>query len=273
MKIIISHDIDHLTVSEHLFKDLIIPKAIARYHIELITGKISMKEFFMRFGDIISNKWNNIDALHKYNQSKNIPSSFFIGVRNGLGLSYAAAASKFWIDKMHKHNCEVNIHGIAFESAIDIEQEHDEFKAFSLKQKNGIRMHYVRLQEDTLQNLANAGYYFDSSEFAFKNPYKVNSMWEFPFQIMDGWIIENGKRWQTRTLQQSKDDTLRLIEKAEQANLSHLGIIFHDRYFTKSFATWFDWYVWLTEYLSQNEFSFSNFDSAVNALNRIEETK
>jgi hypothetical protein len=43
MKIIISHDIDHITVFEHK-KDLIIPKFIIRSFIELGLGYISFSE-------------------------------------------------------------------------------------------------------------------------------------------------------------------------------------------------------------------------------------
>jgi hypothetical protein len=48
-------------------------------------------------------------------------------------------------------------------------------------------------------------------------------MWEFPFQIMDGWIIENYKRWQTLNLEQAKENTKRLIDKAIEADLEYLG--------------------------------------------------
>ena len=48
MKVIVSHDIDHLTVSEHLFKDAIVPKYYIRSYIELLSGKISLAELFNR---------------------------------------------------------------------------------------------------------------------------------------------------------------------------------------------------------------------------------
>ncbi len=268
MKAIISHDIDHITVWEHLFKDAIIPKSIARYHIELLTGKISVIEFFSRFGDFFHNKWNNIVELHQYNLSMNIPSSFFIGVRNGLGLSYSKQAAKFWMNKMSELKCEVNIHGIAYSTLEEIKQERDEFFALSELGRAGIRMHYVRMENDTLQNLAQAGYYFDSTEHSFKNPYKVGDMWELPFQIMDGWVIEHGHRWQTKNLEQAIEETKKIIDKSHASNLKYLGIDFHDRYFTKSFSTWIDWYTWITEYLSNNGIEFIDFNSAVKELNK-----
>ena len=47
MKVIISHDVDHITVSEHK-RDLVIPKFLVRNIIELTIGTITSKEFFLR---------------------------------------------------------------------------------------------------------------------------------------------------------------------------------------------------------------------------------
>ncbi|HRH64142.1 MAG TPA: hypothetical protein PLI68_12530, partial [Bacteroidia bacterium] len=83
MKAIISHDIDHISVSEHLLKDTIIPKFLIRNLIELGTGKIGLAEFGLRHLDLVKNKWQNIEELIAFNKQHGIPSSFFIGVQNG----------------------------------------------------------------------------------------------------------------------------------------------------------------------------------------------
>ena len=269
MKAIISHDIDHITVWEHFSKDLILPKFLARCNIELISNKISLQEYFYRLGSFFTNKWQNIDELISFNQLQKVPSSFFIGVNNGLGLSYSADVAGIWAKHMVEKNCEVSTHGITFEKYVDVKQEYDLFKQLTGLSNFGTRMHYVRKNESTFSFMEKAGYAFDSTENAFKNPYKIGNMWEFPFQIMDGWVIEQGKSWQTQTLNQAKDNTMQLIDKAQQLNLSYLGIDFHDRYFSKSFKTWIDWYVWLVEYLKQNSISFVNFKEAITELEAV----
>ncbi len=266
MKAIISHDIDHLTVWEHFGKDLILPKFIIRSNIELLKGKIGFPEFFNRISDFFRNKWQNIDELIEFNQSKKIPSSFFIGVQNGLGLSYPAAASAWWIKHMREKGCEVGVHGIEFENLESITKEYNLFKSLSDQASVGTRMHYVRKNEFTLLNMSKTGYLYDSTEHAFKNPYKIGNMWEFPFQIMDGWVIEKGRRWQTQNLEEAKENTKQLIEQAHQEGIKYLGIDFHDRYFSQSFKTWINWYTWLAEYLEQNNISFINFTGAVKEL-------
>lgn len=266
MKAIISHDIDHITVWEHLFKDTIVPKFIARMHLELINGKISLREYTLRWSDFFKNKWQNIDELITFNNIYGVPSSFFIAVNNGVGLNYKNNAAMLWIEQMKSREAEIGIHGIAFENPSDIISEKNQFCGIAGTQTCGIRMHYVRTNAQTYQLLNNAGYLYDSTEFAFKNPYKIGNMWEFPFQIMDGWVIENGKRWQSLNLQEAKQKTLALIDQAVEADLQYLGIDFHDRYFSHSFETWLNWYMWLVDYLKSNGVEFCNFQQAIHQL-------
>lgn len=270
MKAIISHDIDHIKVWEHLMRDTILPKFILRSNIELILGKISLSEFLSRAEDFFSNKWQRIEELIVFNKQMGIPSSFFIGVENGLGLSYQNAASAYWIKKMSESGCEVGVHSLGFESFDLVKKEFDRFASTSQIKNFGNRMHYMRSNDLTFPFLALAGYKYDSTEHSFKNPYKIGKMWEFPIQIMDGWMIEKGKRWQTQNLSQAIENTKLVIDKAHSKNLTHLGIDFHDRYFSKSFQTWLDWYVWLTGYLKQNGIEFVNFDKAILELEKEE---
>lgn len=62
MKIIISHDVDHITAWEHR-KDLIIPKFLVRNTIELTIGSITGKEYLLGFSSLFKNKWHNVKDL------------------------------------------------------------------------------------------------------------------------------------------------------------------------------------------------------------------
>ncbi len=271
MKAIVSHDVDHITVWEHFAKDLILPKFIVRSNIELLKGKIGPGEFAYRMGDFLSNKWQCIDDLIAFNKQQNIPSCFFMGVNNGLGLSYNISAAGHWIKRIRDNGCDIGVHGVAFDSFSLIMQEMDEFRKLSGKHSPGIRMHYVRRNNDTILNLEKAGYRFDTTEHSFRNPYRIGKMWEFPFQVMDGWVIEKGGRWQTQNLEQAKESTKALINKAFEEKLDYLGVDFHDRYFSKSFRTWMEWYVWLIGYLKENKISFTNFEDAILELESREQ--
>jgi hypothetical protein len=271
MKAIISHDIDHITVSEHLLRDAIIPKYMARMHLELLSGKISMREYILRWSDFFKNKWQNIDELITFNNVNNIPSSFFVAVSKGLGLNYSNHTALSWIEQIRSRNCELGIHGIEFQNIEGICAERENFKNLTGLDNFGIRMHYVRNNDQTFPMLGEAGYTYDSTEFSYRNPYKIGNMWEFPFQIMDGWVIENGRRWQSVDIKKAKEITMKIIEKSQKENLDYICIDFHDRYFSHSFNTWLNWYIWLVEYLKKNNISFVNYQQAINELEKKNE--
>jgi len=269
MKVIVSHDIDHISVTEHLLKDLIIPKHIVRSHLEWINGKISFQELMYRFQDLIKNKFNNVKELISFNKEKCVNGTFFIGVENGIGLSYSLLQAQSIVQLIKTSNCSVQVHGINYKTLDSILYEKNKFEATFQLPAQGIRMHYVRKDANTLNKFSNAGYLYDSTVFEYTNPYKVGEMWEFPFQIMDGWIIENGKRRQSRSLNESIEATKKIIDKCVDLKLSHLVIDFHDHYFCKSFKTWIDWYCWVIDYLKQNQFSFTDYYSEVKELNAL----
>ncbi|MBK7669295.1 MAG: hypothetical protein IPJ32_19310 [Sphingobacteriaceae bacterium] len=269
MKAIISHDIDHITVTEHLLSDLIVPKFLIRSHLELVLCKISFTEYISRWTDFLKNKWQNIDELITYNNVKQVPSSFFIGVKKGIGLSYSNELAVVWMEQMINRGCEFNLHGINFNSINVIKEEKELFYKLCKQEATGIRMHYVRSDQETLLSLSKAGYKFDTTVHAFENPYKVGDMWEFPFQIMDGWVIENGKKWQSSNLNKAKELTKKQIDKAHKHNLMYLGIDFHDRYFSRSFNTWLEWYMWVVDYLIQNKIEFVNYATAIKELEQV----
>jgi len=262
MKIIISHDVDHITVWEHK-KDLIIPKFVARSFIEFGLKYISSFELKERFKSLIENKWQNIDELMQFNKINKIPSTFFIGVANGLGLSYSIKKAKFWIKKILREGFDIGVHGISFNNLDNMKNEYEIFKNLSGLEKFGIRMHYLRNSENMLGFLDKAGYLFDSTLYELKNPFKVGNLWEFPLHIMDGYIFYKNSRWQNQTLEQVKDKTKKIIENAYKNGIKYLTILFHDRYFSNSFQSWKNWYIWTIDYLKNSGFEFTSYRDAI----------
>lgn len=269
MKAIVSHDIDHFTLTEHYFRDLIVPKFFVRSKIEFLIGKISFTELLLRWSDVFTNKWQNIDELIDFNKLYQVPTTFFVAVKKGIGLSYSNKQAQFWIEHILKRGCEVGIHGIEFDAFDKIKSEYNTFSKVSKQASFGCRMHYIRKMEGTYENMAKAGLVFDSSEYAIKNPYKVGVMWEFPFQLMDGYIMQKPKQWQCKNLEQTKDLTKKILEECDAKQLSYIGIDFHDRYFNNRFVTWRDWYTWLIDYLNAQKIEFVNFNTAIQELEKV----
>lgn len=262
MKIIISHDVDNLNASEH-FCDLIIPKFIIRSKIELLTGKITWVEFFSRMNELFSNKWNRLEDIIDFNKNNNIPATFFVGVNNGLGLKYSLEKATVAVKLIQSNGFEVGVHGISFDNLDAVKKEFETFAKIVGHENFGIRIHYLRNDENTLYFLSNVGYLFDASLSEFKSSYTIEDLTEFPVHIMDGWMMNKNKAWQVNTLQQALDDSKRLIDEGLKNNIDYFSILFHDRYFSNGFKTWKDWYIQLVEYLICNNFEFVNYKMAL----------
>jgi hypothetical protein len=266
MEVIISHDVDHITAFEH--KNLIIPKHLVRNVIEIALGYISLSEFLNRSRDLAKNKWHNLESLVKFDKENHIPSTFFWGVKNGKGLDYNLRNAEIFIKKVMEEGFDVGVHGIAFDDNNDIKTEYNIFKKISGLNEFGIRMHYLRRSNETLNYLNESGYIFDTSLCKLENPFKVGTLWEFPLHIMDGYILYRNSRWQNQNLVQAKEATIRIIENCLNHGINYFTVLFHDRYFSESFITWKEWYIWLIHYLKENNFSFITYRDAIEDLKK-----
>lgn len=268
MKVIISHDIDHLSAIEHL-TDSVIPKHIIRSCIEYSLGHISVLEVGRRLRDVVRNKLNNLEDLLKYDKAENVPSTFFAAVSRGKGLTYDLQYASLWIRMIMEKGFDIGLHGISFESLNEMKQEWTIFKELSGMLTFGIRMHYLRCNETTIRNLSNVGYTYDSSVTDLVRPYKIGNMWEFPLHIMDGRMFCVRSRWQNRKLAEAKDSTKRTIDYLYSQEIPCCTVCFHDMHFTESFKDWREWYMWLIRYLKDNAIRLISFNEAIRKLEEL----
>jgi len=265
MQIIISHDVDHINSSEHL-SDLFLPKYFIRSSLELFANSISLSEFQKRIRNVLRNKINNIEALVAFDKDHSVNPTFFIAVNKALNLSYNSNQTKIWIDFILIKGIPVGIHGIAYDTINGIMEEKERFKELSAISPSGIRMHYLRTNENTLTNLEQAGYRYDSTVYSLKNPYKTGNLWEFPVHLMDTSAIFGDSNHQIKSFEQIKKETIQCIEKAEALKIQYFTIVTHDFYFSDSHKTWKDWYIWLINYFREHNYQFINFENAVREL-------
>lgn len=267
MKIIVSHDVDHITVWEHK-RDLVIPKFIVRSSIELVTDRINFTEFLLRLKELARNKYQNLEELMEFDRENKVPSTFFVGVNHGLGLCYSLKDAEYWIKKIIEKGFDVGVHGIGFDNLEVIKEEYKLFKKLSGLSSFGTRMHYLRNSKDTPQLLSQAGYIFDTTLCKMENPFRINNLWEFPLHIMDGYLFYKGKSWQNQTLGQAKQETRIKLDRASNDGIKYFTILLHDRYFSDSFKNWKDWYIWTVGYLKKSGFEFTNYRKAIQELGR-----
>ncbi len=272
MKIIISHDIDHLTVFEH-YKDPIIPKFIVRAAIERFKGKINNKELILRYRNLLKNKWQNLNELMEFEKKFNIPATYFIGVRKGRLLAYSNKQAKPFIKNIISNGFDIGVHGISYENFADIKEEYQLFKDLigienSGIENFGIRMHYLKLTKDTLLYLEQAGYLFDASILEIKQAAKSGNFWMFPLSIMDGLEINGTYRRQYYNLNTALYNSINKIEQAKNKGINYFSILFHDRYYDNSFITWKLWFEKLIEYCLINNYEFINYKQAIEEMKK-----
>lgn len=267
MKIIVSHDVDHLYPSDHIFRDLIFPKLWVRSSIEILRGKINLKTWFYRLISIFEHRMNQIPEIIEFDKMHDVPSTFFFGMDNILGMSYKKEAAKHWIIYVKNNNFDVGVHGVNIENMTNMKQEYFSFAEITGMKNFGIRTHYVRYNETTFNKMAKIGYLFDSSEFnktkiELKSPYKIDEMWEFPLHIMDSYVMKNG-------LDEAKKNTIIALEQASTKGIEYFTFLFHDYLFNqKTYPKDKAYYEWFISYCKEKQYPFVSYRDAINELNR-----
>lgn len=266
MKIILSHDIDHLHWNEHYFKDLYLPGVIFRNTKGLLKKNIPLEVYRERIKCI--GKIHRVSELIDFYNKKHIKTNFFFGMENALHLSYNYKRTKPLIHDLLKNGHKIGVHGIEYKNPVSIKKEFQRFKKVSGLDTFGIRTHYLRLSGYSHHLFDQQGYLFDSSFDCIMHPFKVNKMWEIPISIMDTSLVENAHL--NLDLNVWKKKTFKRLERAKAINLPYFVINSHDTYFSDGFPVIRDWYIWLVELLQSKKYEFVTFEQAIIELNKKE---
>lgn len=261
MKIIVSHDVDHLALVEH-WRDRFYPGLWYKGIKGVLKQSLSPKEFLQRAFNF---KLENIKELHEFNQKHKVQETFFFGMANALGLSYHYKKAGPYIDYLEKNGVDIGLHGIGYNSYEALLSETSKlFELLSAKRAIGIRNHYLRKTDNTLDFANRIGFTFDSTYNELKKPWKVGNLWEIPISVMDASILSpvGGK------LTSAKEKSETLLQQALDLKLPYFVINFHDVYFSKQYSEYKDWYCWLINYLHSEKFEFISFSKALKELNK-----
>ena len=267
MKIIISHDVDHLYSSDHWFRDLYYPKLWIRETINLVRRKESLSEWAFRCVSCLNHEQNHIRELIEYEKSQQIKSTFFFGMNRGLGLSYKPKEAINLMRYVKDCGYDIGVHGICYDDFDGIRKERETFYEIMGFFPDGIRMHYVRFDNQTFSRLDSVGYLFDSTEFdktrgqCLKEPYKVGNMWEFPVCLMDSYLPSE--------LVKAQECTLGALVEAQNNGIGYFTVLLHDCYFSKAYRVYTDWYKWLLRTIKERNMGSISFIEAINELEEL----
>lgn len=259
MKVIVSHDVDHLYLSDHLF-DTFLPGLLLKSLKGWAQKGLTLKQVLARFKYA---QLNRVKELHQFNKENGVQETFFFGMRNALNLSYNYKKAKPFIEYLQSEEVEIGLHGIAYNDLSLLKEEQQRLnEMLGHTEPFGIRNHYLRQNEDTKSLMEKLGFIYDSTDLDIRSPYQVSEMWEIPISVMDASLIGYGKN----NAPEIKKKTLSIIEEAEQKKLPFFVVNFHDVYFSEGFPYHHEWYKWLINYLSSRSFEFITFKQAVHQL-------
>lgn len=266
MKIILSHDVDNLTATEHK-KDLIVIKMIIRAFIELFLFRINFYTFFSRIKLILKNNFTNIKKLVELDKKYNTKATYFFATSNDNTLAYKAEATANHVKHILNSNLNVGIHGIAYNDIKKMQEEYNKFVEIHNTKNIGIRMHYLRNDTNTFSYMRKIGYAFDTTEFSpeLKQPYITkDGLIEIPFHIMDSYLFQE-KGIQKYDSKYAIEYTKKIIDTNINKDII-LNINFHQEYFSNGWKDWKDWYTWIVEYCYNKNIKFISYQEVVNEL-------
>jgi hypothetical protein len=262
MKILISHDVDHIAMRDHWMHDLFIQRWAAKTILYVMLGKLPVRIGLKRLALVFSGRQHRVPEVMELDRSFGIPSTFFVGMRNGLGMSYPFRAARQMVELIRNEGFAVGVHGVAYDDSQLIAEEHSRFSSIvGPHHPFGVRNHYLRFDARTPEFQKAAGFLYDSSDCGLKPPYESHGMIEFPVCLMDSLILRDS----SNELSEVKRRTVEELEKGERLKLPYFTVIFHDCYYSDAFPDHQAWYRWLVQYVS-DRYELIDFGRAVQEL-------
>ena len=152
-KVIVSHDVDHLFAGDHWFRDLIYPKMWVRTTLQFLKRQITAKEWWLRNTSCFRKNRHNIDALMDFDEQNGIPSTFFFGMKQGLGMSYKPAEAKPVIMKVHDRGFSAGVHGIEYQDIEGMKEEYNTFRQFLCRWYDSVHSKWFSIQIIMMLNI------------------------------------------------------------------------------------------------------------------------
>lgn len=262
MKVVVSHDVDHLTFIEH-WRDAAVPKFVLRGVVEAARGTSSWQALARKLRRLAGNSAHNLEELLAFNRDHGVPATYFFATGRGRDLAYGVGRARPWIARVLSEGLEVGLHAIAFDRLERIRRERDLLLELTGPVVAGVRLHNVgmaqnagRLTGASAHLFARAGFRYSSNTYATRDPYRIGELWELPILITDGYTFRSQSRVVNRTLEQAKKFTLARLDQAEAAGLRYVSALFHDVYFDAAFAPLAEWYRWLIEEFNRRRWEF-----------------
>lgn len=248
----ITHDIDHIRVKEHYFRDLFLFRLLGVSAIEVLKGRRSFWSFCkLKWSLLKPNTWNHFDEWIQLEKKHGIKSTWFFAVNRGKSLSYNNEEIQPIVDKLKEAKADLGLHGQHHTGEREIKREFELFNKIAGNEPKGIRMHYLRITKKSFFELTDL-YMYDSSLMVkhLEAPKKTLHMLEIPIHIMDTYLFS--PFYNNFTLEEAKRYTENILKEAKKKKRIVVFDI-HPHHLDKTFPRHREWILWLYERISQEK--------------------
>jgi len=203
--IALSHDVDHLSLAEHL-TDGLLPRlalhalrkdVLRRFRPRQALGALSCLARAPFSGDA----WAEAPGLLLDAEARaGVRSTWFFAVHRGLGINYTRAAAEGVLRRVLSAGHEVGLHSQRPDDGTGLEEEVRVLRQLADAPIGGVRMHYLRLTTTVYDAAGRAGLAYDSTvmdrshlapdELPLAGPRLVRpGLVEIPLHVMDSTLF------------------------------------------------------------------------------------
>ncbi len=252
--LVLSHDIDHLGLREHITDGFLLRFALSIVRQEVLhrfrPGRAAAALGGLVLSGIGHDRWDVVGDLLEAERRAGVRSTWFVAMREGLGISYERRAAEAAIRAIRDAGHEVGLHGQSHESAAAYAAEAHELASILGAPVPGGRMHYLRLTPETLDGMVRAGLRYDSTVFERKRlhpdthplaaPRLVRpGLVEIPLHVMDATLFSTAGLG--LDLAGARDYVRRLAQRAADLRRA-LVVNLHPNFYSTLSPDARDWY-------------------------------
>lgn len=252
--VVLSHDVDHLGLREHLI-DGFLARYAANIARQNLVGRFRPIQALDNYWGIVQaafghDRWDAIEDLLACERRLGVRSTWFVPVRRGAGIAFDLPRAAALARTLHEAGIEVGLHGQSPDSAREFASEAEDLGKAIGAPVIGCRMHYLRLTRAALDGFEAAGIRYDSTvmerqslhpdEMPLPAPRLARPrLMEIPLHVMDSTLFSTTGLG--LNLVEARDYTARLIARARREERV-LVINLHPNFYSQQNPEIRDWY-------------------------------
>ena len=255
--IVLSHDIDHLGLRDHL-RDLFLPKQLGHLVLQNLVHRFRPIQALKSCAHIACapfgrDAWNVLPDLLNAEEKAGVRSTYFVATCAGRGIAYREPELREAIAMLAAAGQDVQLHGQHLHGSTDLRDQVSFLSDLLGREVRGVRMHYLRIDDSAIDEMEALHLRYDSSFYApvhqrersgqIFRPWMLRSgLIEAPLNVMDSTLFSYralGMDYESAIVY-----TQRLLDEAARQR-GVVTVNLHPNYYSATHPDVRSWYDWL----------------------------